>query len=91
MNELKTFDLGKRTPHPLKAELRRRKIRLWMVRNLTNLPEPQLSRYLNRIDPMPQWLEDFLWLIVRAKPVELNPMEKLNSVKTDEEQKITFE
>lgn len=91
MNELKTFDLRGKIPHPLKAELRRRKITLWMIRDLTKLPEPQLSRYLNRIDPMPQWLEDFLWLIVRAKPVEPNAMEKLKSLKTDEEQKITFE
>lgn len=60
-------------PHPLKEELRRSKIRLWMLRNMTGISESQLSRYLNGIDVMPSWLGDklcFLLDMMKKEPVD---------------------
>ncbi len=52
-------------PHPLKEELRRRKIKLWTLRNITHIPESKLSRYLNGIDPMPGKLEQLLSVTIK--------------------------
>jgi len=43
--------------HPIKREIRRRRIRLWMLRDYTGVNESKLSRYLNHREPMPFWLE----------------------------------
>ena len=52
--------------HYLKAEFRKRKIRLWQLRDLTGVSECRLSRYLNGIDPMPAELEQQLWKILES-------------------------
>ncbi len=69
----------KTIPHPLKEELRQRKIRLWMVRDLSQIAESQLSRYLNGIDPMPRWLEQLLWQLVKISTPSHNIDLSLNS------------
>ncbi len=62
-------------PHPLKEELRQRKIRLWMISKKYNVPESKLSRYLNGIDPMPLWLEQLLWGLVIFKPIKTQQLQ----------------
>lgn len=52
--------------HPLKKEFRRRRIKLWQLRNWTGVSESNLSRYLNRIDPMPGNVERRLEEIVKV-------------------------
>ena len=51
--------------HPLKKEIRRRKLKLWHLRNLTGVSESKLSRYLNGIDPMPVKLEQRIERIIK--------------------------
>lgn len=47
-------------PHPLKARLRERKLKLWQLRKLLggNPCEGSLSRYLNGVWDMPVEVED---------------------------------
>jgi len=52
--------------HPLKAEFRKRNVKLWMLKNFTGVSESRLSRYLNERDPMPYWLEQDLRKIFDA-------------------------
>lgn len=40
-------------PHPYKERLKQKGITLWMLRDMTGISEPQMSRYLNNIDSMP--------------------------------------
>jgi hypothetical protein len=51
--------------HPLKKEIRYRRLKLWQLRNLTGVSESKLSRYLNGVDPMPFQLEQRLERILR--------------------------
>ncbi len=51
--------------HPLKTEIRWRKLKLWHLRNLTGVSESKLSRYLNGVDQMPLWLEERLIRILK--------------------------
>lgn len=81
----------KTVPHILlKEELRRRKIRLWMIRNLTNVPESKLSRYINGIDPMPRWVEQLLWKLISitspshvTEPLHDSPIDKNETCDND--------
>lgn len=61
--------------HPLKALLKEKKIRLWMLQKRTGVPERRLSRYLNGIDPMPEQLaiDIYLYLIEPPEP-KLDPV-----------------
>ena len=49
-------------PHPLKKELRSKKIKLYQARPLIDnlVTEGRLSRMLNGIDPMPEEIESKL-------------------------------
>jgi hypothetical protein len=58
--KIERMSLFQPEPHPLKAALRKRKIRLWMIRKFCDVPESQLSRYLNGIEPMPPRLEGLI-------------------------------
>ncbi len=53
--------------HPLKKEIRERRIKLWHLRNLTGVSESKLSRYLNGVEVMPprlvERIERFLKII----------------------------
>lgn len=58
--KVERISLIKPEPHPYKEMLKKRKIRLWMIRKFCDVPESQLSRYLNGIDPMPPRLDDLI-------------------------------
>jgi len=49
--------------HPLKDEIRQRRIKLWQLRDLTGISESKMSRYLNGVEPMPERVER---LIIRC-------------------------
>lgn len=69
-------------PHPLKEEFRKRKITLWMIRNMTDVVESQLSRYFNGIDQMPKHLEDSLYKLyftLDGRPNEWERIQKISS------------
>lgn len=58
-----TFNFQKE--HPLKKKIRERKIKLWHLRDMTGVSESKLSRYLNKVDPIPVWLEQGLERIIK--------------------------
>jgi hypothetical protein len=51
-------------PHPLRQEIRKKRIRLWQLRRLTAVSEAKLSRILNGIDELPPCLEKRLRQII---------------------------
>ena len=51
--------------HPLKDEIRQRRIKLWQLRNLTGISESKLSRYLNGVERMPVVVEQRLRRILK--------------------------
>jgi hypothetical protein len=67
-------------PHPLKEMFRSRKITLWMIRNITGIVEPQLSRYFNRIDPIPSQLENNLYKLFYTMDNRPDVYEELHEI-----------
>jgi len=45
------------TPHYLREEVKKSRVRLWELQKITGVHEPQLSRMLNGIQRMPEEVE----------------------------------
>jgi len=75
MREERFFERKKQ--HPLKAEFRKRKIPLWLVRDFTGIPEPKLSRYLNNIDRMPLDVQINLYRMIEIMDGNFECLEKI--------------
>ena len=53
------MEIPKPHPHPLKQKVEDRRLTLWQLRMMVDnaYSEPRLSRFLNGIEAMPEWLE----------------------------------
>lgn len=61
--------------HPLKRIFRRRRIKLWQLRDWTGVSESYLSRYLNGVEPMPGNVERRLENIAKLFEMKTNGLD----------------